>query len=97
MAQAPLLQVVPGAVQIPALPLAPQHGKPGPPQLPHAPAAHTPISTPAAMHVAPEARQTPDTQHPPPLQPFPGQQAWPGSPQFTGTMAASTPPPLPPP
>jgi hypothetical protein len=97
VAQVPLLQVVPGAVHIPVLGLGPQHRKPGPPQVPHAPAVHTPTSVPATVQVAPAARQIPETQHPPPLQPLPGQHTWPGSPQVSGAMAASTPPAVLPP
>jgi hypothetical protein len=86
--QMPPVQVVRAAVQVPALGDAPQQGWPGPPQVPQVPALH--LSPPMLEQLAPAARQSPFTQHPPPLQTLAAQHANPGSPH-----AGETPPSVP--
>ncbi len=76
LVQLPALHEVPGAVQTPAAGFVPQQGNPGPPQLPHEPAAQMP--PPSPTQVPPAAMQMPDTQQPPPSQPLPSQHCMPG-------------------
>jgi hypothetical protein len=97
LAQMPLVQRVPGAVH-PVFGSVPQQGRPGPPQVPHTPALHTP--PPRLAHTPPSDMQMPDTQQPPPAQEFPVQHGKPGWPQIAllppvpGATPPSTTPPL---
>jgi hypothetical protein len=83
LAQVPEVHLVPGDVHVPLV-LDPQHGKPGPPQVPQAPALHVP--PPRFTQVPPTAMQIPETQHPPPLHVLASQHGVPGSPQRPGPV-----------
>jgi hypothetical protein len=89
--QRPPLQMVLGAVQLPAPAPEEQQARPAAPHEPHAPAAQVPPPRPA--HVPPSPMQMPATQQPPPLQPLPAQQANPGSPQAGPASALLIKPP----
>jgi hypothetical protein len=88
--QVPPLQRVLGAVHAPPDPDE-QQARPGPPQLPHAPALHRP--PPRPTHDPPGAMQIPDTQQPPLLHAFPAQHGVPGAPH----VPVAPPPPAVPP
>jgi hypothetical protein len=90
LAQVPLLRLVSADVHEPAFGSAPQQGRPGPPQVPQAPALQTP--PPSPTQIPPWAMQIPDTHKPPPLQALPEQQAKPGSPQVAVVPPWATPP-----
>jgi hypothetical protein len=79
LAQVPLLHFVLAAVHEPVFASAPQQGRPGPPQVPQAPALQTP--PPSPTQVPPWVMQMPATQQPPLLQALPAQHAKPASPQ----------------
>ncbi len=79
--QVPLAQRVPAAVQALGMVLGgtAQHGCPGPPQVPQAPAAQVPAT---GAQLAPVAMQRLPTQQPPAAQVLPGQQEAPAVPQL---------------